>query len=273
MTMPAWYMDMWVNAPLPVMSPSAHTPGAARMWSSTGMARRLSSMPTAPAPTAARSARRPVATSSASPVSSSAAVQGDREAAAGGVSDRGGRAAGPHRDALPAEHPGQQVPGLGLLQRQQPARALDDRSPGCRTARRPARVPRRRRRRRAPPARPAPARPRSPRGWSRTACPPGPGSAAPPAVVPVAMTMPRRARSTCACPAAGPPAGVTVTSPGAVIRPCPRTRIPPLPVNRSAATLSSQSSVASSRIRRATGAQSGTTSRTCPPCRGSGAPR
>ena len=32
MTMPAWYMDMWVNAPLPVMSPSAHTPGAARMW-------------------------------------------------------------------------------------------------------------------------------------------------------------------------------------------------------------------------------------------------
>ena len=71
MTMPAWYMDMWVKAPLPVISPSAHTPGAARMRSSTGMARSRSSIPTAPAPTAARSARRPVATSSAAPVSSS----------------------------------------------------------------------------------------------------------------------------------------------------------------------------------------------------------
>ena len=71
MTMPAWYMDMWVKAPLPVMSPSAHTPGAARMCSSTGMARSRSSIPAAPAPTAARSARRPVATSSAAPVSSS----------------------------------------------------------------------------------------------------------------------------------------------------------------------------------------------------------
>ena len=77
--------------------------------------------------------------------------------------------------------------------------------------------------------------------------------------LPAAMTMPSRARSTCASPAA-PPAGVTVTSPGAVIRPWPRTRMPPLPVNRSAATLSSQSSVASSRIRRATGAQSGSIS-------------
>ena len=25
--MSAWYMDMWVNAPWPVMSPMAHTPG------------------------------------------------------------------------------------------------------------------------------------------------------------------------------------------------------------------------------------------------------
>ena len=35
-----------------------------------------------------------------------------------------------------------------------------------------------------------------------------------------------------------------MTSPGPLIRPCPRTRIPPLPVNRSTAALSSQSSVA-----------------------------
>ena len=39
-------------------------------------------------------------------------------------------------------------------------------------------------------------------------------------------------------------------------RPSPRTRRPPLPVNRSAATWSFQSSVASSRIRSATGARS-----------------
>ena len=38
-TMFAWYMDMWVNAPCPVTSPMAHTPGAARIWSSTGMVR------------------------------------------------------------------------------------------------------------------------------------------------------------------------------------------------------------------------------------------
>ena len=130
MTIPAWYMDMWVNAPLPVMSPSAHTPGAARRWSSTGMARRLSSMPTAPTPTAARSVRRPVATSSASPVSSPppsrVTVKPDREC-------RTPVARWPVRtvDALPAEHPGQQVPGLGLLQRQQPVRALDDGDPAA----------------------------------------------------------------------------------------------------------------------------------------------
>src|ERR1022692_4649177 len=68
--------------------------------------------------------------------------------------------------------------------------------------------------------------------------------------VPVAMTIPRRARST---------SPLTVTSPGAVIRPYPRNSRPPLPVNRSAATVSSQLSVASARIRCATGAQSGVT--------------
>ena len=69
--------------------------------------------------------------------------------------------------------------------------------------------------------------------------------------VPVPMMMPRLAFST------SPP---TVTSPGAVIWPWPRNSRPPLPVNRSAATVSSQSSVASDLIRSATGAQSGATS-------------
>ena len=78
MTMPAWYMDIWVKAPLPVMSPSAHTPGAARRWPSTGMARSRSSIPAAAAPTAARSARRPVATSSALAGELLPAVEGRR---------------------------------------------------------------------------------------------------------------------------------------------------------------------------------------------------
>ena len=66
--------------------------------------------------------------------------------------------------------------------------------------------------------------------------------------VPVLMMIARRARST------SPP---TVTSPGPVIVPYPRNRVPPLLVNRSTATLSSQLSVASFLIRWATGAQSG----------------
>ena len=35
--MPAWYMDMCVNAPLPVISPIAHTPSAARIQPSVGI--------------------------------------------------------------------------------------------------------------------------------------------------------------------------------------------------------------------------------------------
>jgi hypothetical protein len=68
--------------------------------------------------------------------------------------------------------------------------------------------------------------------------------------VPVLMMIPRLARNTWS---------PTVTSPGAVMTPWPRKNVPPLPVNRSTATLSSQSSVASARIRLATGAQSGCT--------------
>jgi hypothetical protein len=67
-------------------------------------------------------------------------------------------------------------------------------------------------------------------------------------LVPVPMTMPRRARST---------SSPTVTSPGAAIVACPRKSVPPRSVNLSAATMSSQLSVASSRIRLATGAQLG----------------
>jgi len=51
----------------------------------------------------------------------------------------------------------------------------------------------------------------------------------------------------------------TDTLAGPVSRPVPRTKRPPLPSNRSTATRSSQLSVASSRMRRATGVQSGLT--------------
>ena len=51
----------------------------------------------------------------------------------------------------------------------------------------------------------------------------------------------------------------TSTDRGPVTRARPRTKCPPLPSNRSTATVSSHESVASSRIRRATGAQSGVT--------------
>ena len=61
--------------------------------------------------------------------------------------------------------------------------------------------------------------------------------------------MPRRRAASTVSP--------TVTLPGAVEPPPPRNERPPLAVNRSTATVSSQSSVASTRIRAATGAQSG----------------
>ena len=53
--------------------------------------------------------------------------------------------------------------------------------------------------------------------------------------VPQLITMPLRARKTRV-----PSAVLTVTSPGPVILPWPRTRWPPLSANRSAATLSFQ---------------------------------
>jgi hypothetical protein len=69
-------------------------------------------------------------------------------------------------------------------------------------------------------------------------------------VGPVLTTTPRRAAKT---------RSPTTTRPGPSSRPHPRTTRAPLPSNRSTATRSSQSSVASTRIRVATGAQSAVT--------------
>ncbi len=68
MTTPAWYIETCVKAPLPVMSPMAHTPSVTRQRSSTGAVRESLATPTVSSPTAAGSARRPVATSSFSAV-------------------------------------------------------------------------------------------------------------------------------------------------------------------------------------------------------------
>jgi hypothetical protein len=69
-------------------------------------------------------------------------------------------------------------------------------------------------------------------------------------LVPVLMTM-ARAASMVVSP--------TCTRPGADTLASPRMKRPPLPSNRSTATRSSQSSVPSSRMRRATGSHEGDT--------------
>jgi hypothetical protein len=66
--MRAWYMATWVNAPCPVTSPTAQTPSVTRRCSSTGSDRDDGSTPIVSVPIAARSTRRPVATSSCSAV-------------------------------------------------------------------------------------------------------------------------------------------------------------------------------------------------------------
>src|ERR1019366_6560700 len=62
----AWYTARCVNAPFPVISPTAQTPGMMRIRVSTGRACAVSSSPSAAAPSPVRSERRPVATSTRS---------------------------------------------------------------------------------------------------------------------------------------------------------------------------------------------------------------
>ena len=68
----AWYIDMWVKAPLPVMSPIAHSRSPARICASVSTERAFGSSPTASSPTSAMLGRRPAATSSRSEPSSTA---------------------------------------------------------------------------------------------------------------------------------------------------------------------------------------------------------
>ena len=91
------------------------------------------------------------------------------------------------------------------------------------------------------------------RNWGNVLSPEPPGWSSR-----AATSMPRRARYS---------SSPTRTVSRETSSPRPRTRMPPLPVNRSAATWSSQSSVASSRMRRATTEKSGA-SDTAPASRG-----
>ena len=136
-------------------------------------------------------------------------------------------------------------PGLGLLGGQQPVGCLDDRYLGAE----PGEHLRELRADRAAAQhdqRPGDlARSRSPPGWSSTACPARPGTGGMAGSVPVLMHDRRAAPGTPRCPR---PVDGDLAGRGEP--PAPADEVPPLPVNRSTATLSSQSSVASSRIRR-----------------------
>ena len=148
-TMLAWYMDMWVNSPCPVTSPMAHTPGAARRWSSTGMVRPDSSTPSTPTPSPARSVRRPVATSTASAVTCAPASP-DRVTVNRPPSCRTAAAVAPVRTSMPsrAKTSPEQLARLRLLGRDQVPGCPPARSPGHRTGRTPGSAPPRPARRR-----------------------------------------------------------------------------------------------------------------------------
>ena len=126
MTTPAWYIETCVKAPLPVMSPTAHTPSVTRQRSSTGAVRESLATPTVSSPTAAGSARRPVATSSFSAVTRGAAGQGHGERRPV-VGDLLGADAPPHRDAVGLEGLLQRGGRLRLLEREDAVGGLDDR--------------------------------------------------------------------------------------------------------------------------------------------------
>ena len=127
-TMPAWYMDMWVNAPVPTMSPIAQTPGAARIRSSTGIgpgllvdAHRARADPGQVDPPS-RSHQQPLGAQHITTVQR----HGERRAV---VADLARRDAGAHADALAGEDLRKQVTGLGFLERHQPAERLDHGDP------------------------------------------------------------------------------------------------------------------------------------------------
>ena len=126
MTTPAWYIETCVKAPLPVMSPTAHTPSVTRQRSSTGAVRESLATPTVSRPTAAGSARRPVATRSFSAVRVEPSASVTVKPVPSWVTFVGADAP-PHRDAVGLEGLLQRGRCLGLLEREDAVGGLDDR--------------------------------------------------------------------------------------------------------------------------------------------------
>ena len=126
----AWYIDMWVKAPLPVMSPIAQSLSPARIRASVSTARACGSSPTASSPRSAMLGRRPAATSSRSERSSTAVPPAS-------VSETVNRpsawrtepidAPAMHLDAVGRHRARDHLGGLRLLERQDARRRLDER--------------------------------------------------------------------------------------------------------------------------------------------------
>src|SRR5262245_21803138 len=250
---PAWYIAMWVNAPLPVTSPMAQTPGATRQCSSIGS--HLAPLVTPGTPKASTPSRssavcRPVATRSRSAVTGSVPFRCTAKPSAGEYPIF--VAPVPTRSSIPSSASAVATSSLASGSSSATSRSSASitvtSTPNLANTW-PSSTPI------EPPPRMA-----SERGSVSTsiACrlvqygvPARPSIGGTAGSVPVASTSARLAVYS------SPP---TATERGPVTFAQPRTNVPPLPSSRSTATRSFQLSVASARIRCATGAQSGVTS-------------
>ncbi len=248
--MSAWYMDMWVNAPWPTASPTAHTSSTptTRMWSSTGSEWADPSSPREATFSWARSGRRPAATSSRSATTGSPAP---RDTAKRWPSWWTESMVTPVRTSMPSS------PNTSASNA--PASGSSGPIRWGATSSTVTSAPKRRNTWASSTPMAPPPRTTSEAGTSSVSMasrlvqygvPASPATGGIQARVPMLRTTPRSA-SMIVSP--------TATRFGPSSRPQPRTRRPPLPSNRSAATVSSHESVASARMRRATGAQSACT--------------
>src|SRR5215472_9470986 len=241
-----WYIATCVNAPSPVTSPTAQTPPVTRMWASVRIHRAVESSPTVSIPRPSRLALRPVATNSrsavtASPVASVKVIPL------------------PSSDAPTASAPTRTLTPSRSRTSATVCPASGSSSGSSRSSASTTVTATPKRAKTWPSSRPTAPPPRtineagrlsaSMASWLVQYCTRSrPGIGGMEGEVPVAITIARDEAYVLP---------FTVTLPGSEITPRPRTKVPPLPTKRSTATLSSQLSVAWSRIRRATGPQSG----------------
>src|SRR6201996_5381586 len=125
-TMPAWYIDMWVNAPWPVMSPMAHTPSAAPRPPAV-VRDHLRRLVQADSRHAQRGQVGPAPGRDQQPLGGQRRIVQAHGELAAVVTDLPGRGPGVELDAFGAEDPLDQLAGFGLLEGHQPRRRLDHR--------------------------------------------------------------------------------------------------------------------------------------------------